>query len=308
MKAQLAFALLTALAPLSSLVMGQAAAPKKPTVLLQYKFRPGERVAWEVVHEVNFDMTVNGVTQEASTWSKSEKAWKVMKTEDSRAFTVQNIVESVHMKRRVTGRADTEYNSLADREVPPGFENVAVSLGRPLSLMRFNLLGKLIARRDAQQAGGQGQAESSQQLLVPLPSKRIPVGHVWSLRHEFPVKMESGVVLNIKARDRFELTSLRGDVATIAVVNQVLTPIEDPAVEAKLIHRIGTGTVEFSVRLGRPVMTRMEADKTIVGVRGKTSSLHYKSNFTERLLPARSLTARPPKTGSQPKSGPGLKK
>lgn len=260
--------------------------------LLKYQWKPSEKVRWEVVHRVSFDMTVSGTTKRASTYSKSVKVWDVLKVSDAGEFVIANSVDSVHMWRDMTGRARQEVRLPTQEEIPAGFENVAVSLGKTLSEMRFSSQGKLLKRVAKFQNPAQVQSQEGQHVTLPLPGEPIAVGHVWTIPNEFQLKLEGGATKPIKARDRFELAGVAGGVATILFENQILTPIRDPALESQLIQHTGSGRIKFDINRGRVISTQIDIDKTIVGVRGKASTLHYTSRYTERLLSAAAMTAK----------------
>ena len=74
--------------------------------------------------------------------------------------------------------------------------------------------------------------------------------------------------------------------ATIKVDSQILTPINDPAIEAQLIQRLSDGYVKFDIERGRVVSQQLDLDKHVIGFSGASSSMHYVNRFTEKLLPA----------------------
>ena len=95
----------------------------------------------------------------------------------------------------------------------------------------------------------------------------------------------------IKTRQTFTLTSVKTGVATITVATQVLTPIDDPALESQLIEQTSSGTVRFDIDAGRVIAQQMDVDKRLVGYPNPASSLHYLTRFTEKLLPDTPKTA-----------------
>jgi hypothetical protein len=81
-------------------------------------------------------------------------------------------------------------------------------------------------------------------------------------------------------------------VATIQVDSQVLSPVNDPAIEAQLIQRLSQGTVTFDLSRGRVLEQQLDLDKQVIGFSGPASSMHYVTRFTERLMAGRERTAR----------------
>jgi hypothetical protein len=64
----------------------------------------------------------------------------------------------------------------------------------------------------------------------------------------------------------------------------MLTPVQDPAIEAQLIQRLHKGEIRFDMAAGRVVGQQLDVDRRTIGFSGATSSMHYLMRFTERLL------------------------
>jgi len=252
---------------------------------LRYKFQPGERIRWKVVHRSRVRTTVSDSTQVAETVSQSVKLWRVTTAKPDGSAVFAHMVQSVDMRQKLTGRQEVRYNSRTDKTVPKGFQTVAKSIGVPLSIVTIDPRGKVL---DRQRRVKQTAVSQDGQITIPLPEEPIPVGHTWSLPYDITVQLTSGGIKKVKTRQAFTLKSVKTGVATIRVVTQVLTPINDPAIEAQIIQRESTGTVRFDIDAGRIVSQQMDVDKRVIGFRGEASSLHYLTRFTEELLTDRS--------------------
>lgn len=265
---------------------------KGSPVVLRYNYSPGETVYFEVEQKVDFDTTVNGHNQKASTYSKSVKAWKVLSVDSAGCATIENSVLQVDMWQDLTGRARLRYNSVEDAVPPAGFEPIAASLNIPLSEVKFDPMGRVLAREVKFRSPGNVDAE--QEINLPMPQGGVAVGGVWEL--PFPLKVDQGAAAGrvLQARNRFALSRVDDGVAFVDFETQILTPINDPSVQASLIQRGGRGQLRFDVLKGRPIEILREADETVVGFRGAASSMHFVSKFTEKIIPA------PPKAASKP--------
>ena len=51
------------------------------TYHLRYKFRPGDTLRYEVIHQVSVKTLVQGTSQESQSRSKSRKSWKIDKSD-----------------------------------------------------------------------------------------------------------------------------------------------------------------------------------------------------------------------------------
>lgn len=279
-----------------AVAQAQPAGPAGPVdarkIKLTYKFTAGETIRWQVDHRVDFETTVQGHTQKASTSSKSIKSWKVHQVSEAGGPTLTHSVESVDMWQELTGRARVSYNSLTDKEPAAGFEAVAASVGVPLSVLTLDPRGKLESREVKFKAAGQVSSDSDddRQITMVLPEGAVGIGESWNL--PYPIKVNTGTANKVvQARDYYILKSLDGDIATIEFETQILTPNVEPTVRAMLVQQGGRGLFEFDIAAGRVRQVTKEVNETVVGFRGNTSSLRYISRFTETLLSPEPRTA-----------------
>jgi len=269
------------------------------TYLLRYKISKGDVLRWEISHQVDFDTTVNGTTQRAKTYSKSTKVWRVTDVQPGGKFTFQHIVEDSAMWQELTGRARVEWDSKKDATVPSGYESIAASLGKPLYLVEMDTQGKLlqkISQKPGKPVEEEDLGDDDSQMTLPLPKDAVPLGFAWHFPFDIKLPVDGGGVKIYKAREKFQLMTVKDGVATVSIETQVLTPVRDPAVESQLIQRGGRGEVKFDIAKGRVVSQQVDVDKSVVGFRGPASSIHYVSRFTERLLDGEKKTASNAKT------------
>ena len=274
-----------------------AVAAEPETYTLRYKFHPGETIRWEVEHRSNVRTAVSGHTQTAETLSISVKLWRVADVRPDGTATFEHSVERVDMRQKLTGRNEVRYNSQTDAKPPVGFENVARSVGVPLAVVTMDAKGKVLHRdrtrsrdRRSRQSGRQFNCRPTRRraraaMTIPLPDGPVPVGHTWSFPQDIDIPLETGGVKRVKAIQQFTLEDVKTGVATIRVSTEILTPITDPAIEARLVEREAAGRVRFDLDAGRILAQQMDIDKHVVGFRGEASSIHYVNRFSEQLLP-----------------------
>lgn len=277
------FALLAALSPLPLI------AAEKYT--LEYKFQPDEKVRWEVVHRATVTTTIQGTTQSAQTKSTSVKVWQVSQVHENGDADFIHWVESIKMTNKLPNRAEIEYDSQADEQPPAGYEDAARAVGVPLTEVRLDRFGKVLER--TQRHIQLGNSEDTP-IAIPLPSEPIAIGESWGEPHEITVSLQNGRQQKVTTRRRFELKAVEGDIATIGVDCQVLTPIRDPAIEAQLIQRLFAGHVKFDLAQGRLVEQKLDLDQRVLGFSGPASSMHYLMSLEERLLGPHEKLAKSP--------------
>ena len=102
---------------------------------------------------------------------------------------------------------------------------------------------------------------SNMPLAIPLPAEPVAVGYTWSVPSDVEVILHGGATRKIQTRQKFVLEKVVGGLATISVETQVLTPLNDPAIEAQLVQRFTNGTLRFDMEQGRVVSQQLDLDR-----------------------------------------------
>ncbi len=277
----LAAAVIAAAALLSALSAHGADGPEE-LFDLKYKFRSGEVLRSEVIHRAIVETSIQGTSQTAETRSKSTKLWKVTAATPNGLITFVHSVESIELWQQMQGRQEVRYNSLTDKEVPPGYETAAKAVGVPLSIVTMDVRGNIKSREQKHpQPDVQGP-----QIAIPLPGEPAAIGHTWTAPLEIEVMLPAGITKKIHTQQKFLLESVTEGIAKIHVETQVLTPVNDPVIEAQLVQRLSSGTIRFDIDAGRVLDQHLDLDRRVLGFSGPTSTMHYRTRYTEKQLPA----------------------
>lgn len=252
------------------------------TYRLKYKFEPNETIRTEVVHRATVETTIQGTTQTAETRSMSVKAWKVTGVNDRGDIRFVHSVENIDMWQHTTGRQEIRYNSQTDRQPPPGYEDAARAVGVPLAVVTMDQHGRVLKRENLHPQPNVQQA----QLVIPLPKNAARIGHRWAETMDIEVLLKGGATKKVQTRQQYTLGAVKNGVAIINVETQVLTPVNDPAIEAQLVQRLFSGTIRFDIDHGRLLSQQMDLDRRVIGFSGASSSMHYLTRFTEKLMSA----------------------
>lgn len=270
---------------LTLLLLGSIAAAEE-TYTLRYKFQAGEAIRTKVVHQATVKTTIDGTSQTANTVSVSLKRWDVESVEDGVATFVHS-VEYVDMWNQISGREKISYDSREGEEPPAGFETVAQEVATPLTRFQINEQGTLIEREKLRKT----PAPQMGHVTIPLPEEAVAIGANWDFPYDVPVTLRGGERKVIKARQRFTLQSVEDNIATIKIETQILTPVNNPEIEAQLVQRESTGTAEFDMNKGLIVRQQVDLDRRVIGYPNDASSMHYRTRFTEELLSEKLETA-----------------
>jgi hypothetical protein len=263
---------------IASLRAAETVAPAD-AVLLRYTFRRGDDLASDVMHRALTETTMNGVTQSVETSTDSTRTWKVVAVDEAGAATLEQVVDEVTMTSRSSDQGELRWSSAGLADPPPGYEGVRQSLGVPLVRLRVAADGRILERRELRPCPA---AATGDLVIVPLPEEPVVVGHEWTVPDEVVVEVPNGPRKAVRTRLRYRLERLDDGIATIAVDTTVLTPVDDPRLEARLLERIWDGTIRFDVEAGRIVGRRTAIDRRVVGFGGPQSSVRYKASLEER--------------------------
>jgi hypothetical protein len=268
------------------------AAEEKDQYLLRYKFQKGEELRWEVMHQSVTQASVSGTVQSTESVSKSTKLWRVKDVDADGVATFEHLVEDVEMKQQLSGRDPVRYNSKTDKKAPDGFVDLAQSVGVVLTEARMDPQGTVVSRKNRP---AKASSQNEGPMTMPLPKDPVAIGESWSYNHEADLVRPNQTRKKVKLLQKFTLEDVKTGVATIRVSNQIITPINDPAMEVQLIQRESAGKLKFDIEAGRLLSQQIDADKRVVGFRGDASSMHYLNRFSEKLVPPATRTAALPK-------------
>ncbi len=221
--------------------------------------------------------------------------WRVHEVQPDGAVVFDYLVESVDMRHRLSGHDEVHYNSRTDPCAPHGFEDVARAVGVPSGRGDDRPAGQgPAAASELRQGRGSGTGRDHD------PNARAAGGRrqSWSSQNNIDVPLSDGSVRRFRAKQSFTLESVKTGVATISMSTQIVTPIEDPAIEAQVLQYESSGSVRFDIDRGQIIGRQINVDKSVVGFRGDASSIRYIGRSTEEFLPALRPALRPLRHGS----------
>ncbi|MDP6553415.1 MAG: DUF6263 family protein [Pirellulaceae bacterium] len=258
------------------------AAKKKLTearVTLQYKFAKGETLHWKVEHLGATETTIQGNTQTSESRSVSTKVWQITGVDSKGNMTVTHSVANVDMWQKLSDRPEIRFNSKTDKTAPPEYENVAKTIGVPLTTLTFASDGKIVKRGTSLRQANLGLGD----LVMLLPPKPVKVGSRWHEPAEIRIRQKDGRQKTIKTRKQYTLKKIETGVATISVETQVLTPVNNSTIKSQLVQQLTNGTIKFDIDAGRILKKEMEWDESVVGFNGADSMMKYVARYTEEM-------------------------
>ena len=249
-------------------------------VRLRYRFQVGDRIDMDVAHRALTETTMNGATQTVETMTDSRKTWRVVAVDAAGRATLEHSVDDVVMTSRTSDKGEVRWASAGTDDPPPGYEGVRQSLGVTLSRLVIDPTGRVLDRRELRPCPPSATGDL---VVVPLPDEPVTAGAEWTIPQEVVVEAPGAGRKAVRTRLRYRLEDVHDGLATIRVDTTVLTPVDDPRLEARLLERIWDGTIKFDVEAGRVVSRKTGIDRRVVGFGGPQSSVRYKSSLEERI-------------------------
>jgi len=249
-------------------------------VRLEYRFRAGDHIDMRVSHRARTETTINETTQSVETVTDSLKRWTVVAVDAEGRATLEHSVDDVTMMSRTSDRGEVRWSSSQTDEPPPGYELVRQSLGVPLTRMLVDREGRVLDRVELRPSPPSATGDL---VIVPMPENAVSVGAEWTIPQEVVVEVPHGPRKAVRTRLRYRLDDVADGFATIRVDTTVLTPVDDPRLEARLLERIWDGTIVFDIAAGRVVSRRTGIDRRVVGFGGPQSSIRYRASLEETL-------------------------
>jgi hypothetical protein len=281
------------------------AKPAEPaTYELRYKLKRGDVLRYEVTDRASFTTTIEQSTSSTQTKTVTVKAWKVIDVLPDGNIEFMNVIERVKMVNQLPDHEPVEYDSELDKTPPPGFEDIARSIGVPLVAVTMTPHGEVVVRDWKVRAP---RAEENAPIAVRLPDGPVAVGESWDEPYDPTVMLEDQTTKTIQTRRHHKLLDVANGIARIEVTYQVLSPI-DAFVEYQLVQRLMHGEVRFDIDAGRILDQQMDIDKRILGFAGPASSTHYIMRMEEKLLKADpQVTSRPAAQTTTTSRGPNAR-
>lgn len=262
---------------LPTLVQAQEPTPATDKYLLRHKLKPGEEVFSTVLHQAKTVTRIQGIDQASEARTLSEKVWKVTAVNPQGDMTFEYRIQHVEMSQTNGEEKEIRFDSRKDKTPPPIYKKVAESLGKPISTVVINSMGKVLSRSDNKDAPELGMGD----LVLTLPEEALSIGGSWSVPRDTRVKLPDGTHKTIKIRETYELRKVQSGVATISIRSQPITPLDGPEVESQVMQQLSNGELKFDIDAGKLISKELNWDDSVVGFSGAESQLKYNARYRE---------------------------
>jgi hypothetical protein len=261
-----------------------------PTHQLAYKFTPGQFAHYEVTQRMTIVSKYPQSEEKMKNESVTTKHFRVIAAESGGAAQLEPMIDRVRMSVKFNDAEPISYDSAAKEPPPPGFEAVAKTVGQAMARVHLTPNGELtkvtvLGEASPALTAAAAEADPKLNFLIPLPREAVGVGAVWKDRYQVPVSVGQGLTQPITLQREFQLTNVEGKAATITFRTSVITPVSDPQIEAQLLQRKPSGTVEFDLERGLILSQKTTASGQVVQAFGPNTALQAALETSERWMP-----------------------
>ena len=256
------------------------------SVTLRHKFEPGQQIRYAVANESQIELTRGEASQSLAHDSLSQKRYDVVEVDENGTATLVLRIEHVRMSASDPDGGAITYDSSSD-DVPLEFSGVDGTIGPPIARITVDPQGEVTAVEDLLKLGTNADQfdRSNQHTLIALPAAPVAVGSKW--KQPFTIRVrpddEAAGTITVKLQREYTVRRIDGPQVTLDWTVRPLTPISDPAFEARIAHRLLTGTIVFDAADGRVQSREGRLDREIIGFEGPTTLMRKTIRVSERL-------------------------
>ncbi len=265
--------------------------PAATTVLLQYKFQPGQFLHYEVADHVRYVTQKGGNAFEMLQRNDSAKHFRVVTIEEDGSALLEPIIDRIRMSAKLHEKPVVEFDSAKDKLAPPEFQRHKEAVGKPMARFLFTPSGELKSVKLLEAnvapavAAAAAKADPKLSFLVPLPTESIAVGHRWKQKYNESISAGQGLFQPVPMLRQFELTGISDGVATIKFKTSILALLNDAKAQGQLAQQTPSGTIEFDIERGLIRSRKVVTNETVLNAFGQQTLLQVSGESIEKLVP-----------------------
>jgi hypothetical protein len=254
-------------------------------VTLRYKFQPGQVVRYLVDDKSTVDLEYG---QQKGTCTYQTTSWKhytVKSVNPDGSAVLELVIDRAKMQVQEQDRLAIAYDSQAVGAAPKEFAALAALIQQPRTIT-VTATGVIETAENAPEIQAHADAIDQQNtnVLIVLPENGVSVGGSWKDDFQVSVKIKEVPYHRfIRLRRHYMLTAIDAQTATIDLQTIVLTPLDDPAIEAQLLQRTPNGVIRFDLASGRILERQARVNNQVVNFEGPGSKIKVDRRFSETI-------------------------
>lgn len=289
---------------LGGLLLTAALPAEETSYLLRYKFQPDQSVHYDVRDVSELTTRHNAFVETAKNNSEVRRHFRVVSVNAQGVATLELSLDRVKMTAQFGNHPEVKYDSTAKDVPPKQFREVHRAIGTVQARGEFSRTGQLLKVIPV----GPGAKEiadlssNTQNPLVVFPEEPVKLQGAWKETLTVDVAVDRTLKRPVKLLRTYKLEKVEDGIAEISLQTVVITPVNDPALEAQLIQRTPGGVVRFDLEKGMLLSRKLTVEDSVIGAFGAQSSVAARSEHLEKLVTAEELAAEKPQR--EPLSAP----
>ncbi len=271
----------------------QAAKATAEKYELNYQFKAGEFVHYQVSDSSSYTTQKDAISETAKNQSIAWRQYRVVSVEKSGEAVLELMIDRVRLQTQFDDSPPIVFDSDDPKLQPESFKQILQTVGKPMSRIRVNRYGKLLKVHNY--FGKQPeQADPSLNFLVVFPQEPVAINETWKQNLEVEVLVTKTLKEKVKLLRIYQLKSVENDLATITLSTVLVSRIRDPAIKVRLMQQTPSGTIQFDLKRRLLISRKLHTDDQVIGAFGAGTLVKAMSIREETLQPGKVAQAAGP--------------
>jgi hypothetical protein len=267
---------------------------------LRYQFQAGQSVYFTVHNETQRSFQYKESRAEMQEGSDSLKHYRVLSTTDDGDAVLELTID----RTRMWIKQDDElvvYDSTQGGKPPAAFAGVNGTVGKPWLHVTVSVRGETLVAASpggtivpgGDSKGLHSSSDFLSRVLPLLPAEEVAVGAKW--KEPFTIEVPETDTLTKQARLQrvYTLDKVEGDIATIKMKTEILTPDRTPKQEARIAQILYSGTFTLDRAQGLLVGRDLNVKQQVPNFDGPSTEMKLAVSQQDDIATAGAATAAP---------------
>ena len=248
----------------------------------QFRWAKGQVLSYKVKHGTAVAEVIDG--SKVQTFSRLDlvKRWHVKDVDAQGTATLELSLAAMRNEQIKPNGEVLLFDSEDFEKSTPGLrEHLAKYVKTTLAVLRVDAAGKVVEVKQ----GSAASFGAELPFVLTLPAAAVKEGEGWTRAYDVALEPPLGTGEKYPAEQQYHVKQAADGKATIAVTTRFKTLPETMQERLPLLPKEVEGEVTFDVAAGRLAAARLRIDRTVEDHQGPRSSYHFRSEYTEELIP-----------------------
>jgi len=251
-----------------AVVVCTATARADDTVLLRYKYSPGQVLQYEGKQTMMVESTVAGTTRKLDSATNSVRQWRVLSVDAQGNARLSLSLIRAQVDATTPDGKKIAFDTERDANSP-----LADVVGMPLVEVVLSPAGQVVSFGQPKTPAAGHFAAYLRTVLFPMPAQPVKVGATWQHELTLPLPPPVGRDESVRIRQAFRLEKLTESIATINLESTLAEEVKDQAVMERVAQFLPKGRFEFDLPRGVVRSLELNVDQKVTEFAGKGSQM-----------------------------------